>query len=226
MPEAQFAPGLEAQHRRIDDTRYENVYVVGDVHGCRAAAEALLDELEPADDELVLFLGDLVRRGPDSKGVVELVRSTPNALSIRGNNEEKIIDGRRPAEGLSAGDVRWLRSLPAIVSWGSNVAVHGGLHPDRRLDEQRIDDVQSVESVPGDGDDVYWWQRYDGPRRVFFGHVVLRRPFVGEFAVGLDTGCVYGGPLTAFDCGRERTVRVDATTAHRSRPAEKFRNPY
>jgi serine/threonine protein phosphatase 1 len=227
MGRRRFSPGVEAQHYRVDADEYENVYVVGDVHGCRATAEALLDELAPAPDELVVFVGDLVRRGPDSRGVVDLVRSRPNLTSVRGNNEEKIVTGRRPADGLGLADIRWLRSLPAVVSWADNLVVHGGVRPNRSLDEHTLEDVQNTESVAPDGEGrPYWWERYEGPERVFFGHKVLARPYLGEHAVGLDTGCVYGGALTAYDTARDRTVSVEPDRSHRDRPPEKFLDPY
>jgi serine/threonine protein phosphatase 1 len=222
-----FSPGVEAQHRRIDADDYENIYVVGDVHGCREMAERLLDELDPSPDELVVFVGDLVRRGPDSPGVVDLVRSTPNLVSIRGNNEEKIVTGRRPAEGLSLEDIRWLRSLPTVLSWEGHLVVHGGVHPGRPLTEQTVEDVQNTESLAADGDGrPYWWERYDGPHRVFFGHKVLDRPYVDDSTVGLDTGCVYGGSLTAYDVARDRVISVDAERTHKERAPEKFLDPY
>jgi len=222
-----FSAGVEAQHRRIDASEYANVYVVGDVHGCRAAAAALLDELAPSADELVIFVGDLVRRGPDSSGVVDLVRSSPNCLAVRGNNEEKVITGRRPPEGLSLADLRWLRSLPVVISWDGHLVVHAGLDPDRPLGAHTVSDVQHTESLAADGEGrPYWWERYDGPERVFFGHKVLAEPYLGEHAVGLDTGCVYGGPLTAYDVARDRVVRVESERAHEDRAPERFLDPY
>jgi serine/threonine protein phosphatase 1 len=46
---------------------------------------------------------------------------------------------------------------------------------------------------------------------VFFGHTVLSGPFATPYAVGLDTGCVHGRGLTAYDCGRDKFVTVDST---------------
>jgi len=226
MSDLGFSTAIEAQHRRIDRSNYRNVYVVGDVHGCRGALDALLAKLDPAAEDLVVLVGDLVRRGPDSAGVIERVRSTPNVVSIRGNNEEKIVHGRRQLPELSVADVRWLRSRPLVLSWEGTVVVHGGIDPREPRDALTVDDLQNTESVAADGDGPpYWWERYDGPERVFFGHEVLERPLVGASAVGLDTGCVYGGRLTAYDCARDRTVSVAAPRAHRERAPEKFLSP-
>jgi len=72
MTEPQFAAAVEHEH--LDVSKWDEIYVVGDVHGCRADLERLLTKLEVTDDDLVAFVGDLVRKGPDSKGVLDLVR--------------------------------------------------------------------------------------------------------------------------------------------------------
>jgi serine/threonine protein phosphatase 1 len=221
-----FAKGIEAQHRRIDRGAYDDVYVVGDVHGCRPTLEALIEELDPGDDDLVVFVGDLVRRGPDDHGVVELVRETPNFVAVRGNNEEKLIRGRRETDDLTPSDLRWLRSLPLVVSWDETLVVHGGVDPRKPLSEQTLTDLQNTESVAPDGEGrPYWWDVYDGPDRVFFGHKVLGTPLVSDAAVGLDTGCVYGGSLSAYDCAADRVVSVEAEATHKDRRPEKFLDP-
>jgi len=44
---------------------------------------------------------------------------------------------------------------------------------------------------------TFWTNHWRGPERVIFGHTVLDKPLVSEHAVGIDTGCVFGGLLTA-----------------------------
>ena len=55
-------------------------YVIGDVHGCYRSLLSLLEAIHynPGEDEL-LFLGDLVNKGPSSLEVLKLVRSLPKA---------------------------------------------------------------------------------------------------------------------------------------------------
>lgn len=79
----------------------ERVYAIGDVHGRRDLFEALIDAVERDDAEAgsarttVVLLGDLVDRGPDSAGVVELAmlwRSRRKVELLIGNHEEMFID--------------------------------------------------------------------------------------------------------------------------------------
>lgn len=90
------------------------VAIIGDVHGRLDLLTALLDRLEqdpdlPADHDLVL-VGDLIDRGPDSLGVIDLVRARESArpdrvTALRGNHEAMMLDFLRGAENSA----NWLR---------------------------------------------------------------------------------------------------------------------
>lgn len=67
---------------------------IGDIHGHRDALETLLEAIEPTEDDIVVTLGDYVDRGPDSKGVIDLLiqwgRKT-QLVSLIGNHEEMML---------------------------------------------------------------------------------------------------------------------------------------
>jgi serine/threonine protein phosphatase 1 len=68
-------------------------FVIGDIHGDRIALEALLPQLPVEPDDTVVFLGDYVDRGPDSRGVVDRVRGfarefAGKTVTLRGNRED------------------------------------------------------------------------------------------------------------------------------------------
>src|ERR1035437_6564820 len=67
---------------------------VGDAHGCLAELEELIGKLAITQDDTVVFLGDLVDRGPNSEGVVQLVKSLSESFSVycvASNHDEKAI---------------------------------------------------------------------------------------------------------------------------------------
>jgi len=73
----------------------QRTFAIGDVHGDLAALEAVLAQLPALDaDDTLVFLGDYVDRGPDSRGVVELVRSglarriPAKIVALKGNHED------------------------------------------------------------------------------------------------------------------------------------------
>ena len=226
MRDVEFSPAVEAQHHRLDRSDYQNIFVIGDVHGCRGTLERLISAIDPSPDDLLVLVGDLVRRGPDSRGVIELVRSSPNIRSVRGNNEEKIILGRKRVPDLTVKDIRWLRTLPVAISWPGNLVIHGGFDPWKPLENHTVHDLQNIASIADDGADrPYWWEVYTGRVRVFFGHKVLERPLVGDSAIGLDTGCCYGGQLSAFDCSTGRVITEKAPETYKDRPPRKVISP-
>lgn len=66
--------------------------LIGDVHGCLVELQALIDRLAPQDDDTLIFLGDLVDKGPESPGVVRWVRRLAqhhHVVLVEGNHEEK-----------------------------------------------------------------------------------------------------------------------------------------
>ena len=81
-------------------------FVIGDIHGDLAALEALLPRLAAGPGDTVVFLGDYIDRGPDSRGVVErvrrFVRDFPGkTVTLRGNHEDAWMDLReKPNPGF------------------------------------------------------------------------------------------------------------------------------
>ncbi|MBD3276624.1 MAG: hypothetical protein GF372_15015, partial [Candidatus Marinimicrobia bacterium] len=61
-------------------------YVIGDVHGCLPELNQLLNLLDYSESDHIIFVGDLINKGPDSRGVLELVDSI-GAEVIKGNKE-------------------------------------------------------------------------------------------------------------------------------------------
>jgi len=121
-----FHPDVAEQYLRLDLDAWDDVYVVGDVHGCRESLDRLLGTLDIGEEDLVVFVGDLIRKGPDSAGVVELLRDSPNMYSVRGNNEEKVLRGETVVEGLDEDHREWLRSLPVAIGFDGGLVVPAG----------------------------------------------------------------------------------------------------
>ncbi|MEL7096321.1 MAG: metallophosphoesterase family protein [Pseudomonadota bacterium] len=79
----------------------QRAYAIGDIHGCLDQTHSLLQKIKAHSDYRddidthVIFLGDLVDRGPNSKGVVELLMDFPfsfaKPLFVMGNHEEMMV---------------------------------------------------------------------------------------------------------------------------------------
>ncbi|MEM6776560.1 MAG: metallophosphoesterase family protein, partial [Planctomycetota bacterium] len=90
---------------------------IGDIHGCSAALASLLEALDPSPSDIVVTLGDYVDRGPDSKGVVDMLielGTRAQLVPLMGNHEEMMLDvlaGDQPHHGwLKYGGVETLES--------------------------------------------------------------------------------------------------------------------
>ena len=104
------------------------VQVVGDVHGCLDELEQLLPKLNNstamAKSRVLIFLGDLIDRGPKSRQVIERVLREREARSesgevrlVRGNHEQLMLDFMAKPEDNGG---RWLRNggLETLRSYG------------------------------------------------------------------------------------------------------------
>lgn len=218
-----FSSVVEPDHWRFDPANHGNIYIVGDVHGCIDELRRLWERLDPSGDDLVVFVGDLIRKGPASTEVVEFVVDSEHAVSVRGNNEAKVIHDRIESDQFD-GIADTLGSLPLVITFGETMIVHGGINPTKPLDGQTARELLEMRSVPPENgySGPFWFERHDGPWQVFFGHTVLDEPFVSEGAVGLDTGCVYGGALTAYDYFTGDIVQVPADRTYQERSDDKI----
>lgn len=226
MTVPRFGESIAPAHTRLDPTDVGTIYVVGDVHGCIAELQRLWERLDPGSGDRVVFVGDLIRKGPASEQVVEFVRGQENALSVLGNNEKMVIRDEATG-GLSPANRAAIESFPLVVSWDEALVVHGGVDPDKSLDEQTLRDLLEMRAIPAENGykGPFWFESYEGPPRVFFGHTVLADPLRSEWAVGLDTGCVHGGMLTAYDCENHKFVSVPAKRTYVPRSEKRILQP-
>lgn len=210
--------------------------VIGDVHGCTAEAKDLLQKIGPSREDRVIFTGDLVDRGPDPRGAVELAMQFE---SILGNHEETHLARRRSAPHKltpdhlrtrsSLGDEHydWMARLPHIIDLPEHEAlvVHAGLFPNRLIDEQDPYHLLHIQCIDGRNRKSYWpskappeatfWANgWRGPERVIFGHTVVDHAFVSDFAAAVDTGCAHGGALTALILPEWTFVSVPSRQRH------------
>jgi predicted phosphodiesterase len=181
---------------------------VGDVHGCARELERLLREVEPSR---VVLVGDLFTKGPDPKGVWELIGAW-RAEAVLGNHDARVLEEWRAGRDLPRPAFRWLERCPWLMHAGEWVAVHAGVHPgDWR--KTRMEHALYLREWKRSG--AYWWERYRGSRLVIHGHnqrfgLLDRRPFT----LGLDTGCVRGRSLTGYLLEEDRLFSVPARRSY------------
>ena len=196
---------------------------VGDIHGSSAALDALMAVVKPTPADLLVFLGDYVDRGPDTKGVIDRLiemQRTLRVVCLRGNHELMMVRSRRDRGELkmwlsvggtqavgsySAGGRVSLENVPEdhwtfleeglhdYFETDTHVFVHANLYPDVPLDEQP--------------EDMLFWEFLDWPVRhesgkvMICGHSSQRSglPAAWPTTVCIDTAAYAGGWLTCLD---------------------------
>jgi diadenosine tetraphosphatase ApaH/serine/threonine PP2A family protein phosphatase len=212
--------------------------IVGDVHGCLDELRALVERCGDPHDTRYVFVGDLVAKGPDSRGVIEWARAS-GAEAVLGNHDAAVLHARdttadpKPgpqhvavAATLGADNLRWLEQRPLWIALEdddrgpAHVVVHGGLVPGVPLEAQERKYLLNLRSITADGapskkiEGDPWASRWTGPPHVVFGHDAVRGLQRHAWATGLDTGCVYGGALTALVLPGRAIVSVPARRAY------------
>ena len=137
------------------------IYAVGDIQGCAPSLKALVKKL-PAQSKMI-FLGDLVNRGPDSLGTLRYLKQLQEEKRIEcilGNHDLHLLAvdaGIRKTKGLDtvqpildapdrAELMNWLRHRPMALSNGKVLTVHAGVLPQWDL-QQTIECAQEVEKA-------------------------------------------------------------------------------
>lgn len=212
------------------------VIAVGDIHGCAEEFATLIEKLALTRHDRLILLGDLVNRGPDSRGVIALARKHARC-ALLGNHELRLLNYRRTGDPthlkkydretldqLSDADWRYLAQMPLThyVHELETVMVHGGFLPDRPWRGQRARVVARIQVVGPDGephktsdfpDAPHWSDLWEGPPFVVYGHTPRPVPKRLEWSLGIDTGCVRGGALTACILPGRELIQVRSVQA-------------
>jgi hypothetical protein len=223
----------------------ERTIVVGDVHGCREELEELVRLCGWQPGQRLVLAGDLVAKGPDSRGVIARAREW-GALAVLGNHDARVLHlrdirtGRMPDDKREAkpehqlvvntlGVAEWeyLEALPLFLRLGperpgvpDTVVLHAGAVPGVPIERQSRENLITMRSIREDGEPTKklkghpWAAMWRGPERIVFGHDAIRGLQEYELATGLDSGCVYGGSLTALVLPERKLVQVRARRAY------------
>ncbi len=252
--------------------------VIGDLHGCCDELEELLSRLgytetrleadDPAwgarsfahpDGRKVIFLGDLVDRGPRILDTVRIVRNMVvhgSALCVPGNHDMKLVKkllGRNvqithgladtlaeidavpePARAsLAKGITDFLDGLVShyVLDGGHLVVAHAGMKEEMQgRGSGKVRDFALYGETTGESDDFGlpvrydWAKEYRGSAAVVYGHTPVTHPEWLNRTLNIDTGCVFGGKLTALRYPENELVSIAAARTY-CEPARPFLSP-
>ena len=208
-------------YRKINGDRWRHVWVVSDIHGCY---QGLMEELKQRrfnpDADLLISVGDIIDRGPDSVKCLQLVQEKW-FCAVRGNHEQMALDalennnitlwsinggiwftglkGDEQKQAMALLDA--CRALPHVIEItcanGLNVVAHADYPSaeyvwNRPVDAQRVlwDRDRLTGLMAGKG------QGISGADHFWFGHTPLDKRYDFNNLHYIDTGAVFGGFLT------------------------------
>jgi Calcineurin-like phosphoesterase len=209
-------------------------FCIGDIHGCLGQLRDLMARCEAeagGEPCRYVFLGDYIDRGPDSRGVIDVLmelqaRRGEDVVCLRGNHEVLALAtledpsvlrtwllngadatlrsyGVGDVHDLPPAHIAWLRALRTRYDDGRRLFVHAGVDPAKPIEAQEDHDMIWIR-------EPFLSAQRDYGRLVVHGHTPTKtgRPECLPNRIGVDTGAVYGGPLTAVIFTDQETAPV------------------
>lgn len=194
---------------------------------------------QPDKDKLIL-LGDLIDRGPDSVGVVRRAQELnavsvsgnhEQAYIKWFRSNKKVYDKKKHYEEFSDDDIEYIHKMPLYLKFGNYVVVHAGVKPGIAFEDQSMSICCYLRFIDKDWNQlslrkvlrdkmpgaIFWTDFWQGPESIVYGHHVhsYEDPKIDERApgvkcFGIDTGCCFGGKLTAMILETQEMVQVQA----------------
>jgi serine/threonine protein phosphatase 1 len=204
--------------------------IVGDVHGCFDELQELLKKASyNKENDRLIFVGDLINKGPKSMDVLNWVKSEGCEV-ILGNHElgfirylmrpdptfKAFIKLEKEMEGKAKEWGEWMSHFPLYIKEDDFIIVHGGIVPGMKLEETPDYLITRIRTWDGKGEDMYndedppWYEFYKEDTLVVYGHWAGQGLNIRENTIGIDTGCCWGRKLTLLHLETREVFQVDA----------------
>ena len=192
--------------------------VISDVHGEFDTLLKLIDILPQTKD--ICFVGDLIDRGLRSKEVIKFVRDN-NYHCVMGNHED-----------MATSDTQYVLETWILNGGGKTIKSYGGIDKFKNHDdykwicdlpltiELKVNDKDyiishsfCIDGINTSIDDILWGRHflYDNCKEInIFGHTYMKEvKKIHDKHWCIDTGCTYGGKLSAIDLNTEKVYSID-----------------
>ena len=204
----------------------KRIIAIGDIHGASDKLSTLLERLSPGREDRLIFIGDYIDRGPNSKGVIEqiigLEKHGYDVIALLGNHEKLLLEYAEHPDEVLLPYLRQYGIEQTLESYGEKDLSH---LPDlsfmpvehrrflKKLKTHHVEekylfvhagirpDTPLHKQTPSDFcaiRDVFLESEEDLGHVVIFGHTPFEFPLVTKNKIGIDTGAIYGHFLTAL----------------------------
>lgn len=215
----------------------KKIFAIGDIHGCAEELRALIRKLPLDQNSVLLFLGDYVDRGPDSRGVIDTVLDLSEiyeVIALRGNHEwlfsQYLADPDNPVAmgnfifnggsatlasySASSGAPKvpedhreFLKNLTLFHKTETHFFVHAGIPPGFDFSLEKVDEKTAHQFLWIRKGFLDSGQKWS--RVVVHGHTPVRKAEILANRINLDTGCVFGRHLSAMDISTGELFTVE-----------------
>lgn len=209
------------------DPKKHRVLIVGDLADRGSDPVGLIKQVRKMELECVL--------GNHEEKILRWYRHEDIRKLAGKDNPIRVSDQRRDEwAALSKKDLAWISSLPLQIHIKDNwYVVHAGMEPGLPFDQQDIGRIIRLRYVDANGrhvkmkdreqppDSWFWAERWNQPYNIIFGHQVFPEPRIfkndNNVCIGVDSGCCFGGALTAYNIERNEFVQVKAKKTYYKR---------
>lgn len=190
-------------------------YAISDIHGCSKSFKALLEKIDFSKNDTLFLLGDYIDRGPDSKGVLDIIFQLESdgfdVRCLRGNHEQmflgdydspyrnighlSIFNAKEKSE-IPQQYIKWMKALPYYFETPGYILVHAGLDFESNNPLTECSDMMWIRN---------WYKQIDrewlGDRIIIHGHTPTpKTTIISQLkqlstlpALDIDAGCSISG---------------------------------
>lgn len=211
----------------------QKIFAFGDIHGCSLELSLILERLPLTPESLLIFLGDYVDRGEDSKGVIEEIlnlKKKYKVVALKGNHEKMFLDflhnhqtqeaqsfifngggatlasysNGKGEYSIPASHIEFMENLSPFYETNDYFFVHAGV-PDQPLKDLYVGNHEA---------DLLWIRKsfmesqYDWGKMIIHGHTCVEKCEVTRRRINIDTGCAYGGKLSVLELPEKKLYSI------------------
>lgn len=179
---------------------------ITDIHGELDKLENVLSKIKTRPDDIFVFMGDYIDRGPNSRGVVDRIIEQGNynrCIYLIGSHEYALLHASSdeyyqylfdnyggPATIRSYGSFQdifkihgdFFKTLQFYHLTDKYLFVHAGIDPNYPLEEQRETDLVYIRGK-------FIYSKHNLPQKIIFGHTEFDKPYIDKDKICIDLGC-------------------------------------
>jgi len=208
--------------------------IIGDIHGCYDELVQLLDKTNyDKENDILISVGDLVAKGPNTSDVIDFFM-THNSYVVMGNHEWAVLrwleqtntyglkqksQHQSLSKTLRKDQLEYLKNLPHIIHipFYNLIIAHAGVDPSKEIKDNNSYDTMHIRNILKDGTTTElttsgykWITNWNGPEYIIFGHDAKVQIQESEYALGIDTACVYGERLSCVIYPNKEIISVES----------------